>query len=100
MHLPTLSNTPLTSSQNPGLFSNISQSTNDLLIPIIKPINRIRDPDLITKLLHQLLCLSQIMARHTRVQVVYRLELEAAVEEIEPLGARNVHGGAEHALGE
>lgn len=40
------------------------------------------------------------MPRDARVQVVDGLELEAAVEEVEPGRAVDVHGGAQHLLRE
>ena len=40
------------------------------------------------------------MPRDARVQVMHRLELQAAVEKVEPLGTIDVHGGAKHFLGE
>ena len=40
------------------------------------------------------------MPRHTGKQMMHSLELQAAVNEIQPFGAVDVHGGAELALGE
>lgn len=40
------------------------------------------------------------MAWHAGKEVVDGLELQAAVEEVEPLGAGDIHGGAQLALGE
>lgn len=40
------------------------------------------------------------MSGDARKQVVDGLELEAAVQEVEPGGTVDVHGGAEHFLGE
>ena len=39
------------------------------------------------------------MAWDARKQMVYGLELETTMEEIEPLRAIDIHGGTEHSLG-
>lgn len=39
------------------------------------------------------------MSRDARVQVMDGLELQSAVEEVEPVGRIDIHGRAEHLLG-
>lgn len=91
---------PLTLRQNPRLPPHLPQPTHDLAIAAHKPKQRIRDADVETKRPDQALRPAQIVSRNARIQVVDGLELEAAVQEIQPRRAVDVHGGAEHFLGE
>ena len=86
--------------QDSRLPSYIRQSSNDMLISIHEPVQRIRDPDIVAELLNQLLRLAEVMPGNAGVEVVNGLELKATVEEVQPLRAVNVHGGAQHALRE
>ena len=86
--------------QDPRLFGHLAQSANHLLIAFHKPEDGVRNPDLLAKLPHQPLRLAQIMPRDPRVQMVDGLELETAVDEVQPGWAIDVHGRAEHFLGE
>lgn len=70
------------------------------LVPRHKPIALVLDLCLGTKLPHQRLCLAQIVSWQAWEEVVDRLELEAAVQPVQPLGAVDVHGGAQLALRE
>lgn len=87
-------------SQDSGLTAHVSQSTNDFLVPVHKAIQRIRDAHLPAKLLHQLLRPPKVMSRYPGVQMVDRLELQPAVQKIQPLRTLNVHGGPQHLLRE
>ena len=60
----------------------------------------IRDTRLLAELAHQLLPPPQIVPRHAGEQVVDGLELQAAVDPVQPRGAVDVHGRAHLALGE
>lgn len=97
--IPLLRQRPLTLGQNPRLPSHLPQPSKNLLIPLHKPIQRVRNPDLRTEPPHQRLRPPQIMSRDARVQVMDGLELQSAVEEVEPVGTIDVHGRAEHLLG-
>ena len=100
MHFTALGDAPLASSQNLSLSSNIPQTSNDFLVSIIEAINRIRNLNLVAEFLHKLLSSAQIVARHAWVQMMDSLELESAVEEVEPLRAVDIHCGAQHTLRE
>lgn len=95
-----LDNSPPTLLQNPRLSRNIRQPTHDLAIPLGEPIQRIRKTDLVTEGADQLLRSSQIMSRDTRVEMMDGLELQTAVDEVQPGRTIDVHGCAEHALRE
>lgn len=90
---------PLTLGQDFRLACNVTEATKDLLVAIYKAIQCVRDARVVAKLLHDLLCLSQVVPRHTRVKMVYSLELQSAVKEVQPLRAVNIHGCPKHALG-
>lgn len=98
--IPPFRNRPLTLGQNRSLTADLRQTAHDFLIPINEPIKRVRNAHIPTELQHELLCPPQIMSRDTGEQMMNRLELQPAVDEIQPLGTINVHGCAEHALGE
>ncbi len=87
-------------SKDRGLPRDLSQRTNHTLVAVDETVQRIRDADLVTKVLDKLLCAAEIVPRHAGVQVVNRLELQAAMEEVEPLRAFDIHRGAEHPLRE
>jgi hypothetical protein len=80
----------------PDLF----KPTKHDLVPFHKRIALVLYARLLAKLPHQHLERTQIMPRHPREQMVHRLELQAAVQEVEPGRAVDVHGGAQLALGE
>lgn len=90
----------LTLGQDPCLIGDVSQVTNDFLIAFLEPIQRVRDVDFLAKLHDKLLASTQVVSRDAREQMVYRLELQAAVKEVEPLWAIDVHSGPQHALRE
>lgn len=88
------SHASLTLSQHPCLPRDISQVTNDLLIALLEPIKRIRDADILAEFHDQFLASAEVVPRDPWEQVVHGLELETTMEEVEPLRAVNVHGGA------
>lgn len=95
-----LDNTLLALDENCSLSRNLLKFTNDLLAAIHESIQGIRNPSLVAELLHQLLRCTKIMARHAREEMVDGLKLKAAVNEIQPLGAIDIHRSSEHLLGE
>lgn len=84
--------------QDGRLARNLAQPSQDLLITVNKTVQRVRNADIPTELLHQRPGPPQIMPRDARVQVMDGLELQSTVEKVEPLGTIDVHGGAEHPL--
>lgn len=85
--------------QNRSLLRDLRQSTNYAPVAVDKPVQCIRDTNLITKVLDKLLRAAEVVPRHAGVKVVNGLELQATMEEIEPGGALDIHRGAKHLLG-
>lgn len=98
--LALLNHAPLARGQDRRLPSHIAQLADDLLVAIGEAVQAVRNLDVVAKLHDQALGAAQVVAGDARVEVVDGLELQAAVEEVEPLGAVDVHGGAQHLLGE
>ena len=98
--LRILNHRGLTIRQNGRLAPDIRQPSNNHLIALDKTQQRVRNIDILAELLHELLRAPEVMSRDPRVQVVNSLELQAAVEEVEPLRAIDVHCRAQHALWE
>ena len=98
MIVTLLNHTPLTLPQNRSLPRHISKPPNNLPIPIRKPIERIWNAHILTKLLHHPLRPPQIMSWYTGVQVVDYLELQATVHKVQPGGAVDIHGCSKHFL--
>lgn len=90
----------LTLRHHPRLLRHFLQAIQNHAIPRLEPMNQILNLRLCAKLPHQHLQRAQIVPRHAREQMVYNLELQPAVHEIQPRRARNVHGRAQLALGE
>ena len=86
--------------ENGRLPGHVAELANDLLVPTQKRKHGVRNVDVGAELLDETLGLAQVVPRHPREQVVHGLELEPAMEEVEPLGAVDVHGRAQHLLGE
>lgn len=89
----------LTFCQEGGLSSNLGKLPNNNLVPVDKSQQGVGDTDLGAELPDEDLGAAEVVARDPRVQVVNGLELQTAVEEVKPLGAVDVHGGAQHLLG-
>ena len=101
MSMPCLGGqAPLTLGQDSRLPTDLRQTANYHLVTAHKPVQRVRDPDLVTKLLHELLRPPQVMSRDSRVQVMDSLELQPAVDEIQPLRAVHIHRRPQHLLRE
>lgn len=81
-------------------LTQLLQAREHDAISLNKAVAVVLDLGLLAELADQSLRPAQIVARHAREQVVHSLELEAAVEPVEPGRAVDVHGGAELALGE
>ena len=80
------------------LLSNLLQSAQHNAITRRKPVNHVLDLRLGAELLHESLQPAEVVARHAREQVVHGLELQAAMDEIEPLRTGDIHGSAELTL--
>ena len=76
------------------LLSDIAQPAQHDLVAIHESEDGILDTDVFAELADQRLHTAQVVAGHAREQVVHGLKLESAVDEIQPRGAVNVHGGA------
>lgn len=87
-------------SKDGSLPRNVRHLSYNSLVPVYETIQCIGYIHLVAKFLNQLLCAPQIMARDSRVQVMDSLELKATMEEVEPLGAIDVHGSSQHLLRE
>lgn len=81
------------------LLRDFGQAADDLLVAPGEAVDGVRDADVVAEAADVDLGLAQVVARDARVQVVHGLELQAAMEEVEPGRAVDVHGGAEHLLG-
>jgi len=86
--------------QHPQLSGDLTQSADDFLVPPCKTKNHVRYPDVVAKLLDVLLRPAQVMSRDARVQMVDDLELETAVDEVQPGRTVDVHCRPEHFLSE
>ena len=86
-------------SEDRGLPRDLGQRAHHTLVPVDEAVQSVRDADLVAEVLDELLGAAEVVTGHPRVQVVDNLELQAAVEEVQPLGTVDVHGGAEHLLG-
>ena len=86
--------------QHPQLSGDFAQSADDFLVPTCETKDHIRYPDVVAKLLDVLLRPAQVMSRDARVQMVDDLELETAVDEVQPGRTVDVHCRPEHFLSE
>ncbi len=98
--LPRLSHMLLALHQHLHLPPNLPQPPQNILVSLDESQDLVLNPRLLAKLSYQHLQPPQIMPRHSRKQMMHGLELQAAMHEIEPGRARDVHGGAQLALGE
>lgn len=80
--------------------ADLLQPRQHRLITVHKRQASILDAALLRKLPDQLLASAQIVPRDSRKQMMNGLELQTAVEPVQPLGAVNVHGCAELVLRE
>ena len=80
-------------------LTNLLEATQDNLIPFNEAIAVILHARLLAKLADELLSAAQIVAGHTRKQVVDGLELESAMHPVQPRRTIDVHGRPHLALG-
>lgn len=95
-----LDNGLLTLLQDCRLPGHIRQSSNNRLVSIHESKQSIRYAHFLAEALHQLLRGPQVMPGDPGIQVMNCLELQSAMEEIQPLGTVDIHGRAEHLLRE
>jgi len=81
-------------------FAHFFESAQNNLVALHKAITLVLDRCLVAELANKNLQSAQVVARHAREEVVDSLELKTSVQEIQPGGAVDIHGGAELALGE
>lgn len=86
--------------QDLHLLGDLSQSTQDDLVALDEVEDRVPNSDPLAEVPHQKLCLAQVMAGKTGEQVMDGLELQPAVDEVQPSRAVDVHGGSQLFLGE
>jgi len=98
--LAGLSHVLLTRRHHLRLLSNFLQSAQHDAVARRETVNHVLNLRLGAELLHERLQPAQVVARHAWEKVVHGLELQAAVDEIEPLRAGDVHGRTELALRE
>ena len=98
--VPSLCNGPLAFGQDSCLPSHLIKSANDGLAAVHESIKCVWNPDFGAELLHQLLRSTKVMSWHPGEKMMNCLKLQAAVEEVEPLGAVDIHGCAQHLLRE
>lgn len=98
--LARLSHMLLTRRHHLRLLSNFLQPAQHNSIARRKPVDHVLDLGLFAEILHERLQSAEVVAGNAREQVVDSLELQAAVDEIEPLRAGDVHGCAQLALSE
>lgn len=98
--LTSLSHVLLALDHDVHLFTNLLQATKDLGVAIRKVKNGVRNVGVVTELADQSLDLAEVVAGHTWEQMVNSLELQTAVNKVQPGGTVDIHGGAQLALGE
>ena len=98
--LPRLGHVLLALDQHLHLLADLPQAGQHLSVAVDEPEDLVLNPRLRAELLDERLQLAEVVPRHSREEVVHGLELQTAVDEVEPGGAVDVHGGAELALGE
>jgi len=98
--IPFLHDRPLALRQDRRLAAHVSQSTDDLAVAVHEAEQRVGDADLGAEVLDETLRLAEVVARDPRVEVVDGLELQAAVDKVQPRRAGHVHRGAQHLLRE
>ena len=97
-NISSLCNNFLAFREDRRLPPHFSKLANDLLVPINEAKQRIRYAKFSAELLDQLLCSAKVVSWHPREEMVNCLELQAAVKEVQPLWAVDIHGGPEHLL--
>lgn len=95
-----LRNCSLTFGQDGSLPGNVRKLAQDFLVALCESVQSVRDANIVAELLDQLLRLAEVVARNPWEEVVDDLELQSAMDKVQPLGAVDVHGSAQHLLGE
>lgn len=90
----------LTLGQDGSLPRYIVQNTKNFFVAVDESIDGIRNVHVVAEFLDQFLRSAQIVSGDAGVQVVNGLELETAVEEIQPLGTIHIHSCSQHLLRE
>ena len=85
--------------QHLHLLAHLAQSRKHLLVAVDESKDLVLDPSLRAELLDERLQLAEIVSRHAREEMMYGLELQTPVDEVEPCWAIHVHSGAELSLG-
>lgn len=81
-------------------LADFLQSAQNNLVALDESIALVLDGGLVAELANENLESAQVVARHTREEMVNSLELQTSVQEVEPLRAVDVHGSAKLALRE
>ena len=81
--------------QNLGLLGDLLQPAQHDAVARNKVVHHVLDVGFGAELLHQRRQLAEVVARDAGEEVVHCLELQAAVDEVEPFRAGDVHGGAQ-----
>ena len=82
------------------LLAYLTQAPKHVLVPVHESQDLVLNTRVPAEFPHKRLQPPEVVPRHPREQVMHGLELQAAVDEVEPGGAIDVHGGAQLALGE
>jgi hypothetical protein len=81
-------------------LAHLLESAQNNLVALDKAITLVLDCGLVAEFADQNLESAQVVARYAREQMVDSLELKSSVEEIQPGGAVDIHGGTQLALRE
>lgn len=99
-HFAFLCHVILAFHQNLDLFCDLLESAEHLLVSVCEVVDSVWDVGLLAEFLDKCLCLSQVVSRDSGEQVVYSLELQSTVDEVQPSGAVDIHGSSQLPLGE
>jgi len=90
----------LASRKNLRLVRDVLKLSKNTVVSLDESEDLVVDTRLLAEVPHKDRQLSQIVSGHTREQVVHRLELKTAVEEVQPFRTGHVHCSAQLALSE
>lgn len=79
--------------QNLDLFCDLLKSAKHHLVSVCEVVDSVWDVSLLAEFLDKCLSLSQVVSRYSGEQVVYSLELQSAVDKVQPGGAVDIHCG-------
>ncbi len=86
--------------QDGCLSRDFGQLPDNLLVSVDEAVEGVRNAGLVAELLDIFLDAAKVVTRHAWEQVVDHLELESAVEKVQPRRAVDIHGGSKHLLWE